>query len=239
MEIQHFSHKHPLTFKIMNPSDTNSVSCYACRKSCVDLIYSCKVCNGHHLHKSCAELPEKITEHPFHPAHPLPLVFSGGSYACCGCGKWDSTLLYWCKACNFTLSPDCALKPTLKYEFLGQGQIRHFLHKHPLSFMETKLTNAAGDVCSACEKSCSGKMSYYCRQCPSFKLHRSCAEQLPRAIQHIFHMQHPMILRAKDYTFDRPCHTCKRTDNALTYRCSMCRIEMDPTCALATSTNIA
>ncbi|OWM69120.1 hypothetical protein CDL15_Pgr025307 [Punica granatum] len=236
MEIQHFKHEHPLTLEIMNPSEINSVSCHACKKRCIDLIYSCKVCGGYHLHKSCAELPEKITQHPFHPLHPLPLVFNNGRYACCGCGKWDRTLLYWCRACNFTLSPDCALRPTTKYEFLGEERIRHFLHDHPLDIMALRLVDMAeddGDVCSACKKSCSGDISYSCQQCPNFKLHRSCAEELPRAIRHRVHPQHPMILRAKDRFFDRECVACQRTDNALTYRCSMCQIEMDPECALA------
>lgn len=242
MEIQHFSHSHPLTLEMMNPRNIGSISCSACRRHCIDLIYTCKECPGYHLHKSCAELPHTIARHPFHPSHPLPLVFDGPVYACCGCGKWDKTLLYWCRVCNFTLSPDCALRPTTKYEFMGQWRIRHFLHEHPLKLMEMTLMDMAeddGDVCSACERHCLGEgASYACQQCPEFKLHKSCAEQLPRAIQHPSHPQHPMILRAKDSYFDRECVACKRTDNALTYRCSMCRVEMDPKCARATATTL-
>ncbi|XP_056169292.1 protein VACUOLELESS GAMETOPHYTES-like [Syzygium oleosum] len=227
MEIQHFSHHHPLKLKPVDPSRIYGINCSACGRSCLDLVYSCRECADFHLHKSCAELPPKITHHPFHPFHPLPLVFSGARYACCGCGQWDSKLLYWCRECNFTLSPDCALEPTSKYEFVGEGKIQYFLHKHPLALMEVD----DDDICSACKKCCSSE-SYSCQHCPSFRIHKSCAGQLPRAIQHFSHPQHPLILRAKDSVFDRPCVACQRSDNVLTYRCSMCRIEMDPECAL-------
>ncbi|XP_056160721.1 protein VACUOLELESS GAMETOPHYTES-like [Syzygium oleosum] len=227
MEIQHFSHHHPLILRSVHPRQIYGIKCSACSRSCLDLIYSCRECEDFHLHKSCAELPPKITHHPFHPFHPLPLVLNSPRYACCGCGKWDSGLLYLCKDCNFTLSPDCAVKPTTRYEFVGPGKIQHFLHKHPLALVEED----DNVLCLACEKYCPSE-SYSCHHCPSFKIHRTCAEQLPRAIQHFSHPLHPLILRAKDSRFDQPCVACYRSDNVLTYRCSMCRIEMDPKCAL-------
>ncbi|KAI4382152.1 hypothetical protein MLD38_008151 [Melastoma candidum] len=87
-------------------------------------MYSCKTCENYHLHKACAELPQKVDHHPFHPLHSLPVVFNGPSYACCGCGKKHDKVLYCCWSCNFTLNPECALNPTSKYEFVGEGKIR-------------------------------------------------------------------------------------------------------------------
>lgn len=114
METQHFSHHHPLILRLVDLGRIYGINCSACGRSCLDLIHRCRECEDLHLHKSCAELhppspqTHTHTNHPFHPFHPLPLVFSGLTNACCGCGQWDSKLLYWCRDCNFTESQLCS-----------------------------------------------------------------------------------------------------------------------------------
>ncbi|KAI4386200.1 hypothetical protein MLD38_004154 [Melastoma candidum] len=232
MEIKHFSHEHPLDLRALSANEINKIRCNMCKEPILDLMYCCEKCKNYRIHRSCSKLPQRITQHPFHPSHPLPIQMRG-HYACCGCGQWHDKVHYWCIACNFTISPECALKPTKKYEFQGQEQIMYFLHGHPLTLVDGKQggDDREEEVCLACEKVFLGP-SYFCPQCPSFKLHKSCVEQLPRAIRHFSHPEHPMILRAKDQWFDQPCIACQRSDNILSYRCSMCKIEMDPQCAL-------
>ncbi|KAL7204822.1 hypothetical protein ACSBR2_017853 [Camellia fascicularis] len=76
MELEHFSHDHPLILKIKHMDDDDGVvkiSCYACEQLIISgqSYYGCNRC-WFFLHKSCTELPKKIV-HPSHLEHPLTL----------------------------------------------------------------------------------------------------------------------------------------------------------------------
>lgn len=94
MELQHFSHEHPLMFidEFQNEEGREQVVCYGCQKSISGSAYHCGECN-YFLHKKCAELPMEINC-PLHYQHPLtllphPLYAPSKSCECKICGKDD------------------------------------------------------------------------------------------------------------------------------------------------------
>ncbi|GLT44709.1 hypothetical protein SLA2020_185940 [Shorea laevis] len=113
----------------------------------------------------------------------------------------------------------------------------HFSHPHPLVLVEEEIGRITGVYyCSACRDRVEG--SYYdCSEC-DFYLHKSCAE-LPREINHLFHLDHPLILYEK-----RPrcpsvgpgfiCNSCGKLKGAdeFVYHCSSCDFDLDLKCAL-------
>ncbi|KAB1201468.1 hypothetical protein CJ030_MR0G003703 [Morella rubra] len=76
MEIQHFSHEHPLLYNERLQNDRTRRDCQGCLADIAGPNYSCKECKGFVLHKSCAELPQEL-QHPSHPKHPLILHAHG------------------------------------------------------------------------------------------------------------------------------------------------------------------
>ncbi|TYH82193.1 hypothetical protein ES332_D02G041800v1 [Gossypium tomentosum] len=90
MEIQHFSHHHPLVFIQAHSAASKAALCLGCEKpGCAEL-----------------ELAPKI-QHPFHPEHPLTLLpkspYSGGITACSFCGTNFEGFVYNCFDCEFDL----------------------------------------------------------------------------------------------------------------------------------------
>ncbi|XWS07804.1 hypothetical protein CRYUN_Cryun41cG0022300 [Craigia yunnanensis] len=126
MELQHFSHNHPLVF-IDEPSH-ESEKAYYC-SGCGEVIsgprFSCVKC-GFHLDENCAKAPSEIN-HPFHRNHSLNLLASS-PYAVeneeCGtleCGFCHEEVnkecgSYYCSECKFILHVNCALQETDWYE---------------------------------------------------------------------------------------------------------------------------
>ncbi|KAL7248456.1 hypothetical protein ACSBR2_003230 [Camellia fascicularis] len=83
MELEHFSHDHPLILNTEHMYDDDGVviiSYYACEQLIISgqSYYGCNRC-WFFLHKSRAKLPKKIT-HPSHLEHPLTL-FSDPTYS--------------------------------------------------------------------------------------------------------------------------------------------------------------
>ncbi|XVF10884.1 hypothetical protein REPUB_Repub07fG0221800 [Reevesia pubescens] len=77
MNIDHFLHKHTLSFI----QDINeAVFCDGCEKTISGPCYGCNYC-VFYLHYDCARLPQQI-EHFFHPC---PLVLKLYSYTCNAC----------------------------------------------------------------------------------------------------------------------------------------------------------
>ncbi|MBA0710483.1 hypothetical protein Golax_009768, partial [Gossypium laxum] len=85
MEIQHFSHHHPLVF-----IQDHSVAalCLGCEKPVEGWSYGCSQCEFY-LRKGCAELElAPQIQHPFHPKHPLTLLPKSPYPSVCDlCGK--------------------------------------------------------------------------------------------------------------------------------------------------------
>ncbi|GLT96169.1 hypothetical protein SLE2022_138130 [Rubroshorea leprosula] len=113
--------------------------------------------------------------------------------------------------------------------------LNHF--SHPLVLVEEEIGRITGIYyCSACRNRVEG--SYYdCSEC-DFYLHKSCAE-LPREINHPFHLDHPLILYEKRprYPSVGPgfiCNSCGKLKGAdeFVYHCSSCKFDLDIKCAL-------
>ncbi|XP_040992829.1 uncharacterized protein LOC121239619 [Juglans microcarpa x Juglans regia] len=107
MEIQHFSHMHPLVF-IEGISENEVIVCRGCEEPISDAAYKCSWYCSFFLHKSCTELQQEI-QHPVHPKHPLVLIASENR-ACDGCCKSasKSCFFYHCGECDFDLDIKCA-----------------------------------------------------------------------------------------------------------------------------------
>ncbi|GMP40947.1 hypothetical protein CsSME_00011219 [Camellia sinensis var. sinensis] len=83
MELQHFSHEHPLILGEVN-DDGEAIVCTVCWENISGSAFSCKNCLFF-LHKFCAEFPEEMN-HPIH-AHSLALQ---QSRSCTGCQHFSS-----------------------------------------------------------------------------------------------------------------------------------------------------
>ncbi|KAK8365169.1 hypothetical protein V6Z12_A02G033900 [Gossypium hirsutum] len=71
MEIQHFSHHHPLVFIQDHSVASKAALCLGCEKPVEGWSYGCNQCEFY-LHNECAELElAPQIQHPFHPKHPL------------------------------------------------------------------------------------------------------------------------------------------------------------------------
>ncbi|CAL5432556.1 unnamed protein product [Camellia sinensis] len=112
MEIQHFSHNHPLNLvdqvEVFGPCQgcdqivlTRNTPSYKCLK------FGC----WFHIHKPCAELPQQLS-HPFHPQHPLTLLphppSNCSEFRCQACGKTRRGFTFHCSTCQFNLDINCA-----------------------------------------------------------------------------------------------------------------------------------
>ncbi|CAL5337550.1 unnamed protein product [Camellia sinensis] len=163
MELEHFSHEHPLILEEEQNNNGVEVSCYVCQQPISGPTYSCRQCQHFSLHKVCAELPTKM-EHPMHPEHHLILLpdlpYSQSAYKCSACQQPYESFTYSCFDCNFQLDILCAL--------LVQ-KIEHICHKHPL----TPLQRPTLLLCDACGTKHEGTF-YQCTTC-RFWVNQNCA----------------------------------------------------------------
>jgi hypothetical protein len=231
MEIDHFSHEHPLTLiqseKKIRRKYRNNIRCKGCEKSCNFPLYGCPECSFY-LDKSCAELPEEF-KNPFHP-HPLTLVLDADiSFSCQACFKGCNGIHFRCEVCDIDLDIDCALlRPPVEEGF---KQLQHFTHLHPLALVEKKDIEVTRRVkCLVCGEHCSGPCNG-CDPCGVF-LHQPCAEEYPPEIQHYIHPC-PLALHTRVLSFRcRACDTCML---GICYRCELCTFYIDVECALLRS----
>ncbi|MBA0735664.1 hypothetical protein Gogos_019493 [Gossypium gossypioides] len=228
MELQHFSHHHPLLF-IQHQSVTDKAAlCFGCGKLIVGPSYGCNDCK-YYLHKRCAEL--ELTphlNHPFHPQHLLTLLPKSpydGRWRCDFCQRSSSGFVYHCDPCNFDLHINCALlQSSIAPNFPTS------LHQHPLFFIQDH-TDEVNRDCSGCLKPLSGPI-YHCSDCALsdefFNLHKQCAE-LPLEINHPYdRRKHPLTLLPKRPTHlpNCSCYLCKIQWEGFVYSCSFCKIEL-------------
>ncbi|MFQ6650735.1 hypothetical protein Gotur_023556 [Gossypium turneri] len=81
-EINHFCHHHTLTQFNYRKVSKYHPSCFWCVKLLSGACYVCLQCDSLRLciHESCLiNMPTVITEHPFHPSHPLYIIASSES----------------------------------------------------------------------------------------------------------------------------------------------------------------
>ncbi|XVE65141.1 hypothetical protein DITRI_Ditri07aG0157500 [Diplodiscus trichospermus] len=103
--------------------------------------------------------------------------------------------------------------------------IKHFLHRHPLSFIQ----NGKEDLfCSRCQKHLSGP-TYGCSKCKFF-IHDHCAE-LPPKIENFLHPC-PLFLKVLPLVVVYKCNLCAETGAGSSYRCEECNFDIHVECAL-------
>ncbi|XP_031399211.1 uncharacterized protein LOC116209642 [Punica granatum] len=153
------------------------------------------------------------------------LYFHGPTY----CG-----ITFNCESCQFDLHPECALE-TLSAVEAGAGAvstIEHFAHDHPLTLSHLK--KKIKFDCHVCKQPPEG-LTYCCRICKEFVLHKSCAE-LPSELAHIFHPQHPLVLLPEASSNYLYCSVCHKRSEGFTYHCAECHFYLDKECALKKAT---
>ncbi|OWM67329.1 hypothetical protein CDL15_Pgr000781 [Punica granatum] len=239
--IEHIFDEHPLTsFHVNIP---NWFMCRGCWLRISGRVYGCCRCRVL-LHESCALAPRTILRHPFHPQHPLTLVFDcGKGFHCQACDtERHNYLAYYCHECRIHLDMPCASaitfpshpSPEREHEAEGSTMIQHFSHRHPLKFMQ--LSTVGTDIrCQVCELNISGEL--YC--CPEsiFFVHKLCADELPQEIAHYLHPEHPLTYQGecqyKSGGFR--CNCCLREYiGKASFHCERCHFDLDPKCAMQT-----
>ncbi|KAK8308216.1 hypothetical protein V6Z11_D02G040800 [Gossypium hirsutum] len=230
MELQHFSHPHPLVFfkcqtVASEEVDPEAALCLGCEKPVEGWSYGCNQCEFY-LHKGCAELElaPKI-QHPFHPKHPLTLLPNSDRYMsgiCDLCGKKFGGFVYNCSDCSFDLHINCALlQSSIAANFPNS------LHPHPLLFIQNH-NNEIEPHCSGCQKPISGPI-YHCSDCTYtiFNLHKECAE-LPLEINHPYDRKHPLTLLPQPPTHPQKCscYLCRIQWKGFVYSCSLCNFDL-------------
>ncbi|KAG4210139.1 hypothetical protein ERO13_A02G026300v2 [Gossypium hirsutum] len=230
MELQHFSHQHPLVFFKYQQTvaseevDPEAALCRGCEKPVEGWSYGCNQCEFY-LHKGCAELElAPQIQHPFHPKHPLTLLpeslYPGG---CDFCGKAFRGFVYNCYDCRFDLHINCAL-----LQSSVAANFPNSLHPHPLFFIQNH-NNEVDSDCPGCQKPISGPF-YHCSDCsyPTFfNLHKECAE-LPLEINHPCDRKHPLTLLPQPPTHPQKCSCsmCRIQWKGFVYSCSLCNFDL-------------
>ncbi|KAL3533819.1 hypothetical protein ACH5RR_007340 [Cinchona calisaya] len=114
-------------------------------------------------------------------------------------------------------------------------ELKHFSHeKHPLILTQVEHCEAEESNCYGCQKPIFSEPAYTCKECNIF-LHKKCAE-LPIAITHPLHPEHPLKLHSKPpyrQVEDKRCFcdACKQEWKSFVYHCFLCQFDLDILCA--------
>ncbi|XVF81572.1 hypothetical protein PTKIN_Ptkin15bG0165200 [Pterospermum kingtungense] len=228
MEIQHFSHQHPLVFNEERREDSEKVYCSGCGEQLVSgPNFSCEDC-GFYLDKQCAEAPSQMN-HPFHRSHSLSLLVSSpyrdGQFICDFCCKMGERFAYHC-SCGLDFHIKCALFLYHILEKKVDDQLQHITYKDPSISNENLFQELKESKCFACWKPLVD--SAYLSLDYGFSLHKKCIE-LPREINHLCHRQHSLFLQFNSGRL--PCQICQETQHGgLVYCCSICNFTLHIDC---------
>ncbi|XP_017984256.1 PREDICTED: uncharacterized protein LOC18586174 [Theobroma cacao] len=228
MELQHFSHKHPLLFNEERSHESEKQAyCSGCGELVSGPTFSCAEC-GFYLDKNCAEAPSEVN-HCFHRDHSLQLLVSPPYIGCWGfcdfCGKRCDKFVYHC-SCKLDFHIKCALfsKNVAERRF---GELEDIGYKDPLISSENGYQELKEAECFACWKPLLD--SAYLSLDFGFFIHKKCVD-LPIEISHLFHCQHPLILQFNSKRL--PCQICQRTQpRGFVYCCSPCQFALHIACA--------
>ncbi|KAL7251617.1 hypothetical protein ACSBR1_013459 [Camellia fascicularis] len=226
MEIDHFSHKHPLILLEDLNENRVKIHCYGCQQPISGTpSYKCSQCSYFSLHKDCAQLPHQ-TNHPLHLHHPLTLLPSPPYPRddCSACRRPCNGFTYNCSICYFNLDLMCA--------FLVQ-KIELNFHEHPL----IPIQRPALFLCDACGIKHEGS-SYQCGTC-QFWVNQKCAS-LMGTIKHSDHdhfLSLTYSLPYEDYRFKSYCDICSKKVNRenWVYCCAECKYCAHVNCATSKS----
>ncbi|XVF42333.1 hypothetical protein PTKIN_Ptkin01aG0353000 [Pterospermum kingtungense] len=233
MEILHFSHPHKLSFVEVS-KETDPVFCHGCGRFFQGPAFTCKKCPDFFLHKSCGELPRQIQNHAFHPQHPLKLC-AADSFICDGCGEIQTSFVYRCGICMFSLDARCAtLNQELATSMAPKGKeikvkINHFSHIHPLTRGIGRRLSKLELRCMACKQDAAGKLNYACLYC-FFIIHESCANNMPEQVKSSFHPEHTLVAQPiRNYLVH--CFCCGDIILGIGFSCGECGINFHVSCA--------
>ncbi|KAI7982286.1 hypothetical protein LOK49_LG15G00569 [Camellia lanceoleosa] len=179
MELEHFSHDHPLILRTDYMEEGVKVHCYGCRQP-------------------ISELPREMTYHPSHPDHPLTLLPKPPYRCTCDvCREECDRFVYNCCHCNFDVNIRCA-------SVVSNIQQRIELQCHPHQLIP--LEKSATFLCDACGEE-HGGTSYLCTTC-GFWVSQKCANSLPSTIKlGDHHHPHPLTL-IYSIPYERKCRIC-------------------------------
>ncbi|XP_022748004.1 uncharacterized protein LOC111297614 [Durio zibethinus] len=228
MELQHFSHNHPLVFnEERNLESDQKVYCSGCEEEISGPMFSCVTC-GFHLDKNCAMAPSEINHH-FHRNHSLHLLsslpYGAGTCVCNFCDKDCKKFVYHC-SCDLDLHIGCAL---FLYDIAERkigDQLQWIENKDPSISTENHTEKLIKAKCFACWKPLLD--SAYLSLDSGFCLHKKCAE-LPLETNYPRHRQHSLFLQFNSHLV--PCKTCKVIQSGgLVYCCSICNFVLHIEC---------
>ncbi|XP_061996611.1 uncharacterized protein LOC133714509 [Rosa rugosa] len=258
--LQNYSHKHPLILKTQY-NHLLAVSCEACGDPVQGPYYSCIKCsNEFNLHKSCAQLPKEIPQHPLHREHPLTVVterklvekteklkqvFQHSLHSKHPLRELYSSsqrgfVRFECHACraringfSYSCRP-CEFDLHVKCAFNSRNtdNIQHFIHNHLLTLSIEKGPQL---FCTRCLGKILGPR-YIC-EIP-YAREGSCSSivlhqscaKLDERIQHLMHKQHPLILILNDAQ-ESHCDACdKDCSRRFTYSCVHCHFNLHLKC---------
>ncbi|MFQ6644065.1 hypothetical protein Gotur_017504 [Gossypium turneri] len=224
MELQHFSHKHPLVFIEKQNHESEKAYCSGCGELVSGSSFRCVECR-YYLDKLCAEAPSEIN-HPFHCNHSLKLQVSPPFRNICDfCDKGLDKFVYHC-SCDLNLHIKCALLSKSIAE-KGFGKLDYIPHKEALVSIENFSEELKGAKCFACWQRLLDFA--YLDLGHGIFLHKKCVD-LPTEINHFLHSQHSLILQFNSKPL--PCQMCKKTQlKGFVYRCSPCEVALHITCA--------
>ncbi|KAA8518235.1 hypothetical protein F0562_015709 [Nyssa sinensis] len=232
MEGEYYSHEHPLIPYEAQKVDGKSLDrCSACGKAIVGSAHHCSQPGcSFHLHKLCAQLPNKIN-YNLHPKHLLILniksPYHSGGFICNVCRRtWWDVSTYHCSKCSFDLCISCAL----------QEELEHHSHGHILFLYEAEQKGGAQspDRCRGCGNEILGSAYHCIRRYCSFQLHKICA-QLPKETNHILHHHEKPLVLLKKPPYDPQtceCDACRQSWTNFTYHCSECDFNLCISCVL-------
>ncbi|XVF83594.1 hypothetical protein PTKIN_Ptkin16aG0501800 [Pterospermum kingtungense] len=152
MELQHFSHQHPLVFNEEQSHESEKVYCSGCGEVVSGPSFSCLEC-GLYLDEQCAEAPSEMN-HPFHRNHSLSLLvrspYGGGQFICDFCNKLDERFVYHCY-CGLDFHIKCAL---FSYNIAEKNvdHLQHIAYEDPSISPENLSQELKEAKCFACWK---------------------------------------------------------------------------------------
>ncbi|KAB1227481.1 hypothetical protein CJ030_MR1G028867 [Morella rubra] len=215
MEIEHFSHRHPLIQTEV--LETDGEKGVICSGTCHSLVHT----------YSLGQVKELLDN-----------VF------CRLCYKKinPNYAAYYCQECDYVAHTVCTYNVYVQDGPLKEGkedesrleeinlkgdeeagEIKHFSHQHNLVLNCEELKDKK--LCEGCTLLISGPF-YSCEQC-SFFLHDKCAK-LPTKKKHPLH-PHQLTLFLRDQCVFR-CHACDQHRPGFSYKCEDCRFNLDVQC---------
>lgn len=227
MEINHFSHDHPLIFteELENDGNKKVVCSAGCEEPVSGSVYKCPRSKCDFLlHKSCAELSPQA-QHPLHPNHPLTLMPASTSNICDACCKrCGPCFFYSCKLCDFDLDIKCISRWRTDPDECHQHAFIPILKK----------INFPCEVCGGRDNKCTG--AYLCSIC-LLLAHRDCTRHSPSLKitrhSHLLTLTNSLQrVQGHSRIFCKLCYK-KVGENTAVYYCKECNYAVDLECAKA------